>query len=1056
MKFQKVKIQSTDNNSNNNDDSSSYVNEIKQKKHKRITLLCCLFIPIITSAYFIFHTPSSSYTYTHVITKPLSEDNTTSYKIYTTPNNIDIILISNPTISKSACSLTINAGVFYDTTPGLAHFCEHMLFLGNTKYNESELLMHTVQKHSGIVNAFTDLDRTTYFFSVNNEGFPRSIDVFASMFNIPLFATQYVDKEINAINSEHEKNINNDQWLNYEIIKAESTDEHPYNSFGTGNNETLRSISVHELQMQLKEYFNTLYTPSNMKIALIGNYTLHELEQFVNDNFIYDKQRNDMYYQSTYVNNRNKRIKDSTLFNKGKYKKLIWYASSSGVNAIEVCFIITPGVNTHYKTKPEDYMSYMLMYKGKGSLIRTLKEMNLALNINVGVDESYEAFTLYKIKLLLSEYGVIHYKNVLSYVFAYIERIKRSNVSGDIYNDIKRIEDNAFNFNSKKEVHLQAVELSMGMFVYEHKDILYGKYMHSEYNESIIRNVMNDISIDNAIIIFTTDNTTIPFNDNEIQRCINKTIYHYNNKQYHIINITNDTFTYDDDAYMNLSLRNESTRNKYISTIHSLPIPCYEYNNNNNNNNSCDSDDEFNPFIRNYNANVVSDVFYYKVDKSFHIPKEHIIIAFTSHDYFLSNSKHDFIMLNILTFMLNSIIDIELFDAIDTGNTISFTLNADKLILNVYCYSDKANLLIESVSHIFINAVTYISEDIFKQAVNKLISVVEENKTKYAFQINDDIFKKKLIHNLTIINDITKHDILQITYNTVTSFYVSFINNIHIQQALIHGDISTTHVNVITSYFNNINKHISTMNQLKQRELTSNTVINFYFKNEFALESNHATTIYFQLGKESNRNIIYLEIFNKCIGAHFFAELRTQKQLGYIVKSGVKYIHNVMYYYITVQGTTKFPDEIEEDINEAIRNAVSIECKGDTFNEIVNAVKEEVNVKETNLIERSKVIWRYIERNGMININGLLKEVEMVKDYNEVKEYMKEMFVYGNVRRFGVLNYAGNMNGDDIEKRISNVKLRKYSLSPDNITKVEYVTDVDGEVFHLNSTNYLF
>ena len=163
-------------------------------------------------------------------------------------------------------------------------------------------------------------------------------------------------------------------------------------------------------------------------------------------------------------------------------------------------------------------MSYMLMYKGKGSLVRTLKEMNLALSINVGVDESYEAFTLYKIKLLLSEYGVIRYKDVLSYVFAYIERIKRSDVSSDIYNDIKRIEDNAFNFNSKKEVHLQAVELSMGMFIYEHKDMLYGKYMHSEYNESIIRNVMNDISIDNAIIIFSTDNTTIPFNDNELQR----------------------------------------------------------------------------------------------------------------------------------------------------------------------------------------------------------------------------------------------------------------------------------------------------------------------------------------------------------------------------------------------------------------------------------------------------------------------------------------------------------------------------------------------------------
>ena len=237
--------------------------------------------------------------------------------------------------------------------------------------------------------------------------------------------------------------------------------------------------------------------------------------------------------------------------------------------------------------------------------------------------------------------------------------------------------------------------------------------------------------------------------------------------------------------------------------------------------------------------------------------------------------------------------------------------------------------------------------------------------------------------------------------------------------------------------------------------MRSNTVTNFYFKNEFALESNHATTVYFQLGKESNRNIIHLEIFDKCIGAHFFAELRTKKQLGYIVKSGVKYVHNVMYYYITVQGTAKFPDEIEEDINEAIRNAVDVECNGNAFWEIVSAVKEEITVKETNLLERSKVIWKYVERKGTINQSELLKELELVKNYNDVVGYMREVFVYGNVRRFGVLNYAGNMDRSEMEKRIGDVNLKRYSLSPENITKVEYFTDKEGEEFQVNSTNYV-
>lgn len=51
-------------------------------------------------------------------------------------NGLKIILISDPTTDESAAAMNVNVGSMQDPweLQGLAHFCEHMLFLGTDKY----------------------------------------------------------------------------------------------------------------------------------------------------------------------------------------------------------------------------------------------------------------------------------------------------------------------------------------------------------------------------------------------------------------------------------------------------------------------------------------------------------------------------------------------------------------------------------------------------------------------------------------------------------------------------------------------------------------------------------------------------------------------------------------------------------------------------------------------------------------------------------------------------------------------------------------------------------
>ena len=50
----------------------------------------------------------------------------------------------------------------------MAHFCEHMLFLGTEKYPKEGEYKEYLTKNSGSANAYTAVNETNYYFSVAN------------------------------------------------------------------------------------------------------------------------------------------------------------------------------------------------------------------------------------------------------------------------------------------------------------------------------------------------------------------------------------------------------------------------------------------------------------------------------------------------------------------------------------------------------------------------------------------------------------------------------------------------------------------------------------------------------------------------------------------------------------------------------------------------------------------------------------------------------------------------------------------------------------------------
>ena len=137
----------------------------------------------------------------------ISQSDKNKYKAFRLDNQLMVYLVQNEEAEKAGASLQCHVGSLRDPreSQGLAHFLEHMLFIGSEKYPGEGEYMTFLGQNGGYTNAYTSNYVTNYHFEIKDDKLPLALDMFAQFFISPLFEDGSVAKEINAVNSEAEK-----------------------------------------------------------------------------------------------------------------------------------------------------------------------------------------------------------------------------------------------------------------------------------------------------------------------------------------------------------------------------------------------------------------------------------------------------------------------------------------------------------------------------------------------------------------------------------------------------------------------------------------------------------------------------------------------------------------------------------------------------------------------------------------------------------------------------------------------------------------------------------
>ena len=153
--------------------------------------------------------------------------------------------------------------------PGLAHFLEHLLFLGSRNYSPDQGLMAFVQRHGGLVNASTQARYTDFVCELPAEHLAAALTRLLDMLRQPLLDIDAQVREREVLDAEYQaRSQDADSRINHALGQALAVG-HRCADFLAGDRSTLVVESA-AFQQALRAYHQRHYQARHMRLTLVG------------------------------------------------------------------------------------------------------------------------------------------------------------------------------------------------------------------------------------------------------------------------------------------------------------------------------------------------------------------------------------------------------------------------------------------------------------------------------------------------------------------------------------------------------------------------------------------------------------------------------------------------------------------------------------------------------------------------------------------------------------------------------------------------------------------
>ena len=429
------------------------------------------------------------------ITPTISPFDDRDYRVITLDNGLQALLVSDPDADKAAASMNVRVGSAQDPDDlqGLAHFLEHMLFLGTEPYPQSDAYQQYISDNAGSHNAFTAQQDTNYFFDIEPSALPGALDRFSEFFLSPLFNADHLESERNIVHSEYMARIRDESRRENDVLNQLLNPENPTTGFAVGSRDTLANPPEGEatLRERVIDFYHRYYDANVMNLAVVAPQPLDELEALVVERFA-DIPDHDLSAPTI----------DTPLIDPDTVPRYIERQSLQDRRQLRFYFPV-PDPTDEYRTKPTQLIAHLLGDEGDGSLLAVLREAGLADGLSAGVGRGDGNEALFTVSISLTPAGAERLDDIEATLFAAVEQIRAEGLAEWRYDEQKSLSEQAFRFQQHGAPQQEATRLAMSLSRYPVEDVQYAAYRMDGMDSERQQRYLDALTSDNMLRVYS-------------------------------------------------------------------------------------------------------------------------------------------------------------------------------------------------------------------------------------------------------------------------------------------------------------------------------------------------------------------------------------------------------------------------------------------------------------------------------------------------------------------------------------------------------------------------
>ncbi|QIW16758.1 pitrilysin [Pasteurellaceae bacterium RH1A] len=755
-------------------------------------------------------------------------------------NGMTVLLISDEKANKSLMSLALPIGSMEDpvSQQGLAHYLEHMVLMGSKDFPETNGLDKFLSQNGGYNNASTAPHRTAYYFQVNNEAFDEGVARLADALGQPLLLESNAKKEVNAVNAEMVRAKSNDGWLLRSVDLATSNPAHPMTKFAVGNNETLSDKPDSKLQAELVKFYDQYYSANLMKAVLYSNQPIEKLAKLA---------------ESTLGKVKNKNLTapsvDVPLYRDQDKGLFISYKPIQPVKLLSINFDY-PNDEGEFKHKTAQYLEYVFSNNTEGTLSdylikNGLSDSGIQASSDPNTSRNRGDFSLY---VVLTDKGLAEQDKIISLIFQQIELVKKAGAQPSYFNEIKESLSQSFQ-HLQIEKNARFIEgLADQMLLYPLENIIDSAYVVEEMDEKAIEAKLAGMTLDNARIVLMSD------------KAVTDKTTPYMQAGYSAQKFTNEQKARWLDFSKNPEIKLPEL-NPYFATDFSL--------------NKVDRERTKPALIENGKGTKVYAMPSHYFGQE---PKAKLLMVFT-----ISEEKHD-LKSAMAAALLNYMHALEqsklLFQASVAGISADFTFGQNGAVLSLEGYTQHLQKLLENGLAKTQNF--ELTEATFAQAKQRMLEGIEaENKANSLRQATSVL--GKITSFPYFEQDKRRAMVEELTLADVAAARERSLTQANGAGLLSVGNLSDEQVKSLLQAAEKVVKNANEGLNLSSYVDLSQVTDKVSYIQAVPHEDNALALSYFVQGDEEIKQSVQAGLVKDIIARWHFNDLRTEKQLGYVV-----------------------------------------------------------------------------------------------------------------------------------------------------------------------------